>query len=138
MFGVSKFNNWGNEFEEFHAMVDDFFKSSNSKLPKNSFRVNVKETETEYIVEVELAGVKKEEINVDFKMNNLLISVDRTVENIEEEDKYMHKEIVTNNMYRSIYLRDADENKIKAKLENGILRITAEKVVETKSSIEIE
>lgn len=138
MFGVTRFNSWGAEFNEFHNMVDEFFMRGNDKIPKNAFRVNVKETEAEYIVEVELAGVKKEEIKVDFKMNNLLISVNKVEENFEEQDNYTHKEIVINNMYRSIYLRDADEDKIKAKLENGILKVTVEKIVETRSGIEIE
>ena len=96
-------------FEDFYNMLDDFF---NDTWPRRSrigstFKVDVQENEREYLIEAELPGVKKEEVNIEMYEGRLTISVNRE-ENISEENKnYLHRERTFSSMKRSIYLADA-------------------------------
>ncbi|MFY9285376.1 MAG: Hsp20 family protein, partial [Tissierellaceae bacterium] len=55
------------------------------------------------------------------------ISVDRKEEISEEKDNYIHRERRHSSMCRSVYLADAEDEGIKANLDNGILKISVPK-----------
>ena len=114
-------------FEDFHNMLDDFFSDNwmpRRSLERDTFKINVQQNETEYLVEAELPGVSKDEIELDLNEGRLNISVKRE-ENINEEKKnYIHRESRYCSMSRMVYLADADSKGIKAKLDNGVLNIT--------------
>lgn len=134
MSGLIPFNRWGlsrSGFEDFYNMLDDFF--SNTWVPmrsmvRDTFKLDIQETEREYCIEAELPGVKKEEINLELKDDGrLTIAVERE-ENLQEENKnYVHRERRYSSMQRSIYLRDAKTEGVKAQLNDGILRIIVPK-----------
>ncbi|NLU48471.1 MAG: Hsp20/alpha crystallin family protein [Syntrophomonadaceae bacterium] len=134
MSGLVPFNRWGlsrSGFEDFYNLIDDFF--SNTWMPmrsmmRDTFRLDIQENEREYCIEDELPGVKKEEINLELKDDGrLTISVERE-ESLEEEKKnYVHRERRYSSMQRSIYLRDAKTEGVKAQLKDGILRIIVPK-----------
>ncbi|HOQ10256.1 MAG TPA: Hsp20/alpha crystallin family protein [Syntrophomonadaceae bacterium] len=134
MSGLVPFNRWGlsrSGFEDFYNLIDDFF--SNTWMPmrsmmRDTFRLDIQENEREYCIEAELPGVKKEEINLELKDDGrLTISVERE-ESLEEEKKnYVHRERRYSSMQRSIYLRDAKTEGVKAQLKDGILRIIVPK-----------
>lgn len=129
-------------FEDFYNMLDDFFDSWSPRrsLERDTFKINVQQNESEYLIEAELPGVKKDEIDVDLNEGRLTISVKREEKINEEKKNYIHRESRFASMSRSIYLADAESNGIKAKLDNGILNITVprqEKAVKSKK-IEIE
>ncbi|QOX62116.1 Hsp20/alpha crystallin family protein [Anoxybacterium hadale] len=130
-------------FEDFYNMLDDFFSDNLSprrSLVKDTFKINVQENDTEYFIEAELPGVNKEEIEIDLTDGRLSISVKKE-ENLNEEKKnYIHRESRYSSMSRSIYLADAENKGIKAKLDNGVLNISIprqEKFTKT-AKIEIE
>lgn len=127
------------DFGNFYNMVDDFFNFNwPSKSNFTSFRVDVQEDENKYLVEAELPGVDKNEVNIEINEGNLNISVKRE-ENINEEKKnYIHKERRYSSMSRSIYLEDAKSEGIKANLENGVLRIIVPKESKPNNSIKID
>lgn len=114
-------------FEDFHNMLDDFFNdnwSPRRNLENDTFKINVQQNDTDYLIEAELPGVNKEEINVDLNEGRLNISVKREEKINEEKKNYIHRESRYSSMSRSIYLADADAKGIKAKLDNGVLHIT--------------
>lgn len=130
-------------FDEFYNMLDDFFTdnwSPRRSLARDTFKINVQQNEEAYLIEAELPGVNKDEIDIDLNEGRLIISVKRE-ENINEEKKnYIHRESRFSAMSRSVYLADADTKGIKAKLDNGVLNITVprqEKIVKAEK-IEIE
>lgn len=130
-------------FEDFYNMLDDFFSdnwSPRRSLSRDTFKINVQQNDTEYLIEAELPGVSKDEIEIDLNDSRLSISVKKE-ENINEEKKnYIHRESRYSSMSRSIYLADAETKGIKAKLDNGVLNISVprqEKNVRTEK-IEIE
>ncbi|KOA18643.1 hypothetical protein CLHOM_29270 [Clostridium homopropionicum DSM 5847] len=53
-------------FKDFYNMLDDFFTDnwpSRRSLERDTFKVDVQEKDNEYLIEAELPGVKKEEVN---------------------------------------------------------------------------
>jgi HSP20 family protein len=113
-------------FGDFYNMLDDFFSNAwpSRSFWGDTFKLDVKETDKNYSVEAELPGVKKDEINIDLDEGTLTISVSRD-ENIDEEkENYIHRERRFCSMRRSVYLEDAMDEGITAKLDNGVLRIT--------------
>ena len=92
----------------------------------NGLRTNIEELENEYLVTVEVPGVSKKYINIDYEDNYLTIPVDKKEE--ISDKKYLRKEITEASYQRSFYLENVNEDKIKAKLEDGILTIKIEKI----------
>lgn len=109
-------------------MVNDFFNDSVFSYSYKPFRIDIKENDGEYQIEAELPGVRKDEIKVEYRKDQLLISVERENKIDEEQDNYIHKERRYASMRRGIYLKNIDENAISAKLEDGILTIIAPKL----------
>ena len=90
-------------------------------------KVDIKENEKEYIVEADLPGVKKEEINVDLNNDRLTISVTRNEETNIEKENYIRKERRSGSYSRSFYVENVIENQISAKFENGVLSMVLPK-----------
>ena len=92
----------------------------------NGLRTNIEDLENEYLVTVEVPGVSKKDISIDYEDNYLTISVEKKEE--VNDKKYLRKEITESSYQRSFYLENINEDKIKAKLEDGILNIRIEKL----------
>ncbi|HCJ58054.1 MAG TPA: Hsp20/alpha crystallin family protein [Clostridiaceae bacterium] len=104
-------------------------------------RVDVKENEKEYIVEADLPGIKKEEINVELNNDRLTISVERNEEINEEKENYIRRERRSGSFCRSFYVENVLEGQISAKFENGVLSMVLPKKepgVNKKNKIEIK
>ena len=103
--------------------------------------VNTREGEFAYHVDVDLPGVKKEDIKVDLNKGILTISGERkTKEEINQED-YYKIETYFGKFSRSFTLPDsADIENIEAKSDNGVLEIFIPKLKDdiSKKSIEIK
>ena len=132
-----------NEFGDFGSMLDDFFSESfpfRRSLEADTFKVDVEDSEKEYIVHAELPGVKKEEVSLSLEDGRLRISVQRDEEKEEKDKNYIHRERRVCSMERNIFLQEAGEENIKAKLEHGVLKIEIPKKphVDTSRRIEID
>jgi len=90
-------------------------------------RVDIKENEKEFIVEADLPGVKKEEINVDLNNDRLTISVTKNEETNIEKENYIRRERRSGSYCRSFYVENVVEDKISAKFENGVLSMVLPK-----------
>ena len=103
--------------------------------------VNIREGEFAYHVDVDLPGVKKEDIKVDLNKGILTISGERkTKEEIKQED-YYKIETYFGKFSRSFTLPDnVDIENIEAKSDNGVLEIVIPKLKDdvSKKSIEIK
>ena len=81
-------------------------------------RTDVKENDEGYELHIDLPGYKKEDVKAELKDGNLTISASRNAENDEKDDngKYIRRE--------SFYVGDVvDQTDIKAKFEDGILKV---------------
>jgi HSP20 family protein len=122
-------------------MLDDFFADGwpfRRSLVADTFKIDVQDNKTEYVVEAELPGVEKNEVNISLNDGRLNISVNKE-ETIEEKDKnYIHKERRYSAMSRNIMLADADAAGVKAKLDNGVLNITVPKKTKPNNGVVID
>ena len=149
MFGLTPFNRnstvrrTNNEFVDFYNIIDDFFNDSflpMRSLKNDTFKVDVKENDKEFLIEAELPGVKKEEVNLDYNDGRLVIQVKKDEQLNEEKENYVHRERRVSSMQRGIYLKNVKSDAIEARLEEGILKIVAPKleIEEHKYRIEIK
>ncbi|MCG3652691.1 Hsp20/alpha crystallin family protein [Aliarcobacter butzleri] len=129
-------------FKQIRELEKNFYNQSNSEgvtafVPV----VNTREGEFAYHVDVDLPGVKKEDIKVDINKNVLTISGERkTKEEIKEED-YYKVETYFGKFSRSFTLPDnADIENIEASSENGVLEVIIPKLKDdtTKKTIAIK
>ncbi len=95
-----------------------------------------KSEEDSYTIEVDLPGVKKEEIELSIKDNYLNVSAVRQTKNeIKEEDYYL-KESFYGKIARTFVLpNDLDTEHIDAKYEDGRLTITLNKTESAKGRL---
>ncbi len=122
----------------FDDIFDDFMKPA--RPARNSFmtqstvmKTDIKELEKEYQLDIELPGVKKENVSVELKDGALEIKVVNTINNEEKDEKgkYLRRERFYGSCSRSFYVgEDVKQEDIKAKFDNGVLTITVPKVVE--------
>lgn len=146
MAGLIPFNRRNNNlpstgFEDFYNMLDDFFSDGwvpGRSLLKDTFKIDVKEAEGKYLVEAEMPGVKREEINLSIENQNLCISVNRDEDINQDGKNYIHRERRTSSMHRSIRLADAKLDEIKAKLEHGVLTVTIPKQEKVSDLLKID
>ena len=111
----------------------------------NVMKTDVKETETGYEVDIDLPGFKKDEINAKLDNGYLTISAAKGLDKYEQDKngKYIRRERYAGSMSRSFYVGEGvTEEDIKAKYEDGILRLVVPKkdakAVENKKYIAIE
>lgn len=119
-----------NGFGDFYNMLDDFFSDGwtpRRSLQQDTFKIDVQESEKEYVIEAELPGVKKDEVNIELNEGRLEIAVNREEVVSDEKKNYIHRERRYCSMSRGVYLADADKEGVKAKLDNGVLRISVPK-----------
>jgi len=102
-------------------------------------RVNTRETDENYHLEVELPGVKKEDVNINIDGNVLSISGERNVREEVKDEDYHKIESRYGLFSRSFTLPEkVDTGKIEAGFENGILEISIPKLKVDTSSKKIE
>jgi len=120
----------GRDFVDFYAMMDDFFNGNvmgGKGLKADTFKLDVKDQGNSFLVEAEMPGVKKEEIQIEYQDDHLIISVSQVEETKEEKPNYIHRERRSSAMQRSIYLKDINAEKVDAQLVDGVLKIVLPK-----------
>ena len=119
-----------NNFDLFDDFFDeDFF----TKKEKNLMKTDIREKENEYIIDIDLPGFSKENINLSLENGYLNISAKTENNNDENNDKYIRQERFYGECSRSFYVGDGiKEEDIDAEFKNGILKITVPKQEEMK------
>ncbi len=102
--------------------------------------VNEKVDDKGYYLEIDLPGVKKEDIDISVNDGVLVISGERKLEKKEEKENYTRIESFFGRFERAFKLpADADLDNIEAKYENGVLKIfIPKKQKESGKKIEIK
>ena len=148
IFGENLFDDF---FEDFPWMDDNMdMKKTEKKLygrrAARLMKTDIKEQDNGYELVIDLPGFKKDEVSASLENGYLTISA---AKGLDEEDKdkksgkYIRKERYAGAMSRSFYVGgDVTEEDIKAKYEDGILRLSIPKkeakAVENKKYIAIE
>ena len=119
--------------------LDDFFDDF-GKVKTNDMKCDIYEEGNNYIVEMDVPGYNKDEIDIDVENGYLTITAERSSERNEESKNYIRKERVYGSTKRQFYVGDVDEDSIKANFSDGVLKVTVPKKEEisSKKKIEIE
>ena len=123
----------------FPSIFNDFFDRDlfdltntsvmNSTLPA----VNIKESKDDYLVEVAVPGMNKEDFKIELENNFLVISSEKEDKKEEEGKEFTRREFSYQSFKRSFSLpKTIDEGKIKANYKDGVLKITLPKKEEAK------
>lgn len=115
----------------FDNFFDDFFTSPLVSSPSDAaFKMNVEDAGEAYVISAHLAGVTRDEIDVELNEGRLSITVDKKETEEEKGKNYLHKETREWSATRGVYLKDAAVEGLSAKLEDGVLTVNVPKQVE--------
>ena len=96
-------------------------------------RTDIIETDNDFIINVDLPGVKKQDVTVNYQDNQLSITGERKSEEVKEKKDYLRKERIYGNFHRVYTLpQSIDPNKITANFKDGILTVSVPKTEESK------
>lgn len=124
-----------------NTLLDDFNNFFKGSFLSKDMKTDICENEKEYLVTVDVPGVDKNNISVDFDDNTLTIEINQENEKDNSDKSYIRKERSSFSMSRSYYLENGTEEGIKAKLDNGVLNIVIPKTnkpAQNKKLISIE
>jgi HSP20 family protein len=126
--------NWLPSFREWPAATA-LRESLESRAPK----VDVRERDDQLIVDAELPGMNKSDIEVSLGDGSITIKASQTQETTETEDTYVRREISRGVFTRTVSLPSpVDANRATATYANGVLTVTLPKLEGTsKRSIEV-
>ncbi len=117
-------------FHDFNSFLDSFI-SKREAVNLTDFEpsVNTREGEFAYHVELDLPGMKKEDISVDVKDNMVTISGERKVQKEIDEEDYYRIESRYGKFSRSFSLpEDVDVENIHAESQDGVLEVVIPKL----------
>jgi HSP20 family protein len=115
----------GNTLAQF---MDDMMHPART-MNMHPIRVDATETDAAYVIKADLPGISKEQANVEVDEGRLIISYERVSEDKKETEKMIRMERHEGKSTRTFLLPDdADEDKIEAAYENGILTVQIAKI----------
>ena len=122
-------NKRNNELDFFDDAFGGFFKPLFYEEKHHSMKTDIKETENSYVLDIEVPGFDKKDVNVSLENGYLTVSAQKKTceggENGEKDKKkenYIRRERSCS-VPRSYYVGDVDKEAVKAKYENGVLTI---------------
>ena len=131
--------NMFNIFDEVEQMMPQAFDHSlenGSSRPCYSPLMNVSETESAYLILMDLPGVKKKDVDVNLSNGIITVLGERKTSKKGDENNRIWHETTYGAFSRSFELTlDIVEDKIKAKFNNGVLNITIPKAEEVKPAV---
>lgn len=142
---VTRYNRFGNPdiqkgFEMLHSMMNNL-EAAREEGAIASFApaVNTRVDEDAYYIEIDLPGVKKEDIEIATEDNILTVSGERKMREAVNEEDYYKVESLYGKFARSFTLpEDVDVENIHAEMKNGVLEVTIPKRQDIHKSKKIE
>lgn len=114
------------------SLMSDIFKPDwfggmdnfSAKIPA----VNIRENETDFMLELEIPGFRKEDFNIELDNDVLTISSEVKSEGETKEETYTRREFSVSSFKRAFTLPESvNESAIKAIYDGGILKLTLPK-----------
>ena len=118
------------DFDLFDNFLNDPFFKESERLSHPLMKTDIKETEDSYIIDVDLPGFDKKDIQIDVENGYLNINAKRDDSKDEEDNgKFIRRERYYGECSRSFYIGDnVEAEDIKANFKNGILTLEVPKV----------
>ncbi|MGN0339259.1 MAG: Hsp20/alpha crystallin family protein [Lachnospira sp.] len=120
-----------------NSLLDNFF-----SVPSDSYRTksnttglmqtDIKESDTEYEIIMNLPGFKKENVKGELKDGYLVITATNAEDETDKNVKYLCRERYSGGCSRSFYVgEEITQQDIKARFENGVLTFIVPKIDKT-------
>lgn len=122
-------------YKNLNSLFDEFFNNLPSTWSKdlNVPPVNVSENKGSYILELAAPGVSKEDLKINIEEGLLTISYEHKTEKETKEQKTLRQEFSLNSFKRTFTIDETiNDDKIEAKYENGVLKLSLPKKEEVK------
>jgi HSP20 family protein len=118
----------------FHNAFNNL-ETSSGNVTDLSVRMNVSETDKAYLISAELPGLEEKDIDLTVYDGLLTLQGQKSSEK-EEDGKTWHRVERSYGQFKRVLQlpSDSDENKVTAKMRNGVLEIEIEKLKETMGS----
>jgi HSP20 family protein len=114
--------------ELFERFFEPFELKGNGKPAVWAPRVDVEETEKEYLVRVDLPGVEPKDVEVTMEEGNLILKGEKTEEKEEKKKNFHRVERFVGQFYREIPLpAGVEAEKITAAVAKGVMTVTIPK-----------
>jgi len=122
--------------DPFFRSLDQFFGDEPSRRSARDGwvpAVDVRETETSFVFNAELPGLKKEDVSITLEDNVLTLTGERKFEQEENKNDYRRIERSYGHFTRSFTLpNEVDNDKVGAKYGDGLLTVTVPKTEKTR------
>ena len=120
-----------------NSLLDNFF-----SVPSDSYRTksnttglmqtDIKESDTEYEIIMNLPGFKKENVKGELKDGYLVITATNAEDETDKNVKYLCRQRYSGGCSRSFYVgEEITQQDIKARFENGVLTFIVPKIDKT-------
>ena len=128
IFGESLFDDWM-DIPKFRGF-DDVEKKLYGKNAAHVMKTDVREHDSGYEIDIDLPGFKKDEISLELESGYLTVSAAKGLDKDEKtkQGKLIRSERYSGAMQRSFYVGEhLTEEDVKAKFEDGVLKLTIPK-----------
>ena len=103
--------------------LNDYFDIFNMPYNKEYMKTDIYEKDGKYILEIDLPGIKKENIKINYENGYLTISAKKNISN-QNLNTYVRRERFYGETKRSFYIGMKKDTDLKAKYLDGILTIS--------------
>jgi len=111
--------NWGLPARSWSELEKD------SELSARFPRTNVQETDDAYVLSLEMPGLSRENVDVTFEDDRLIIKGENS--RTKEEKDMVRREYHATSYERTFNVHGINRDKVSAKMENGVLVVTLPK-----------
>jgi len=120
--------------------LDDFFDDGFFSKKSMDMKCDIYEKNGNMNLEIDIPGFSKEDIKIDYENEYLTIEASKEEKHDNEEKNYIRKERFYGSIKRQFFVGNIDETKIKAKFNDGVLKISfpKEEIKKEKNLIDIE
>ncbi len=103
--------------------LNDYFDMFSMPFNKEYMKTDIYEKDNKYILEIDLPGIKKDNIKINYENGYLTISAEKNVLS-SSPNTYVRRERFYGEIKRSFYIGIKKETDLKAKYSEGILTIS--------------
>ncbi len=120
------------DFDPFNtiSLFDEMWPYHYGKTGDGEFSppMDVSETENDYKVRLEVPGVEKDDIKIEYENGVLTLSGEKTATHEEKDERRYKVERRYGAFSRALRFRGVDEEKINAVFKNGVIEVTVPKL----------
>ena len=121
-------------FERLSTLMEDMFPASTMLKTVWNPAVDIKETDTQYTFQAELPGLNREDLDVEFVGDTLVIRGTREETKEEKGEGFIRRERQSGSFYRSFRIdTPINQDEINAEYKDGLLTVTVPKAEPVKT-----